>query len=145
MAGTGASDAPAARSPTMMRRRLGAALRTLRAESNKTFDDVAEHLERSQSWLSRVESGHIGIRNRELRDLLNLYEVRDSMLRSRLEALADSGRRRGWWSDYTNTLSPAFGRFIGFEADASLIRTYEDRVVPGLLQHPDYMSSLQHL
>ena len=75
-------------SPTVRRRRLGLILRGLRERAGLTGDEVAAAMERSGSWVSRVETGRVGLRARDLADLLSLYRVEDSAVRSQLQALA---------------------------------------------------------
>ncbi len=99
-------------------------------------------MERSGSWVSRVETGRVGLRARDLADLLSLYHVEDSAVRSQLEALAREGKRRGWWSRYADTVSVPYATYIGFEADAAMLLSYEATVVNGLLQTEDYARAL---
>jgi hypothetical protein len=51
-------------------------------------------------------------------------------------AFAREARRRGWWTRYTDVLGS--GTYIGLEAEASAIHSYESQFVPGLLQTEDY-------
>jgi transcriptional regulator with XRE-family HTH domain len=129
-------------SPTVQRRRLGLALRTLRQARGLTGEQAGERVERSASWISRVEGGRIGIRGRDLRDLLDLYEVDDAARRAELLDLAERGRARSWWSEYTGSISEAYATFIGFEDEATRFESYEPMVVPGLLQLESYARAL---
>jgi transcriptional regulator with XRE-family HTH domain len=129
-------------SPTVQRRRLGLALRTLRQARGLTGEQAGERVERSASWISRVEGGRIGIRGRDLRDLLDLYEVGDAARRAELLDLAERGRARSWWSEYTGSISEAYATFIGFEDEATRFESYEPMVVPGLLQLESYARAL---
>jgi transcriptional regulator with XRE-family HTH domain len=129
-------------SPIAQRRRLGRLLRSLREQVGRTGEDAAAAVERSASWLSRIESGQSALRLRELRDLLQLYGLTDQARITELEGLANAGRQRGWWSRYGDVIPGAFARYIGLEADAIAISTFEDRVIPGLLQSPGYMRAL---
>jgi len=129
-------------SPTGARRRLGLRLRRLRDDVGITGEEAAAAVDRSASWISRIESGQSGLRARELRDLLDLYRVDDDTQRADLEALAETGRRRAWWSKYTESLPQPLVRYIGFEAEARSIIVYQDTVVPGLLQTTEYMTEI---
>lgn len=129
-------------SPTVQRRRLGLALRSLRQERGLTGEQVGERVERSASWISRVEGGRIGIRGRDLRDLLDLYQVDDAARRAELLSLAERGRARSWWSEYSGSISEAYATFIGFEDEATRFESYEPMVVPGLLQLESYARAL---
>jgi hypothetical protein len=107
-----------------------------------TGEQVGERVERSASWISRVEGGRIGIRGRDLRDLLDLYEVDDAARRDELLSLAEKGRARSWWSEYSGSISEAYATFIGFEDEATRFDSYEPMVVPGLLQQESYARAL---
>jgi transcriptional regulator with XRE-family HTH domain len=128
-------------SPTMLRRQLGAELRRLRDRAQRTVADVAGELGWSESKLSRIETASTGIRNPDLERLLNVYGVADKE-RTRLLALAGQARQRAWWEAYGDVLPGAYETFIGFEAEASAIFTYEVQVVPGLLQTAEYASAV---
>lgn len=129
-------------SPTVRRRRLGLILRELRERRTMTGEEVGLAVERSASWLSRVETGRVGLRVRDLRDLLDVYEVDDLKLRGELEDLAREGKQRGWWSRYADTISGPYATYIGFEAEASALLIYEPTVVHGLLQTEDYARAI---
>jgi transcriptional regulator with XRE-family HTH domain len=129
-------------SPTLRRRRLGHALRDLREQAGLTGDQAGAVVERSGSWVSRVESGRVGLRVRELRDLLARYGVDDLQRRQELEELAVEGKQRGWWSKYADVLAEQYLTYIGLEAEARSILIYEDRLVPGLFQTEDYCRAI---
>ena len=128
-------------SPTLLRRQLGAELRRLRERTHRTVADVAGGLGWSQSKLSRIETAHIGIRGDDLARLLDEYGVGDKE-RSRLLALRGQARQRAWWEAYGDALPDAYETLIGFEAEASVISTYEAQVVPGLLQTDEYAKAV---
>ncbi|WP_433511086.1 helix-turn-helix domain-containing protein [Nonomuraea sp. CA-143628] len=102
-----------------------------------TADAVAERLEYDQSWVSRIESGRRGIRVNDLRALLDVYEIHGSA-REELLLLARQARQRGWWHSYGDVIPEWFQVFVGLEAEASELRSYEPELVPGLLQTPNY-------
>src|SRR5262245_49961236 len=125
-------------SPTVRRRRFGLILRGLREKARLTGEEVGAAIERSGSWVSRVETGRVGLRGRDLNDLLELYQVEDQALSDELLALAREGKQRGWWSKYADTLSGPYATYIGFESEASELLVYETLVVHGLLQTEEY-------
>jgi transcriptional regulator with XRE-family HTH domain len=130
-------------SPTMLRRQLGAELRRIRDRAQRTVASVAEQIGWSESKLSRIETASTGVRNADLDRLLDAYGVDDAE-RARLRALAAQSRQRAWWEAYGDALPDAYETFIGFEAEATSIRTYEAQVVPGLLQTAEYASAVMH-
>jgi transcriptional regulator with XRE-family HTH domain len=131
-------------SPTVRRRRLGLILRNLRERQGLTGEQVGAAVERSGSWVSRVETGRVGLRGRDLADLLDVLGVSDPAVREDLAALAREGKQRGWWSKYADSLSGPYATYIGFEAEAAKLQVYETLTVHGLLQTEDYARALFH-
>ncbi|MGH3321645.1 MAG: helix-turn-helix domain-containing protein [Streptosporangiaceae bacterium] len=129
---------PTGSTPTVRRRRLGAELRRLREGAGLTCDMVGEQLERAGSTISRIENGRVGIRARDVLDMLDLYDMGDKKTRDALAALARDSRKRGWWRTYGDVVSDPYGDYIGLESDAVSVRSYESQLVPGLLQTESY-------
>ncbi len=132
------------RSPTVRRRRLGMELRRLRESAGLMIEDVARHLECSMSRVSRIETGKSVARIRDVRDMMDLYHLVDEARRDELLTLAKEAQQRGWWADYESVLSagPGLDTYVGLEASASSIRTYQTHLVPGLLQTEEYARAL---
>lgn len=126
---------PVKPSPTTLRRQLGAELRRLR--SDRTVADVAAQLGWSESKLSRIETAHTGIRPKDLDRLLEAYGLAEDV-RARIRALAGQARQRAWWEAYGDVLPNAYETYIGFEAEAIGILTFEALLIPGLLQTDEY-------
>jgi hypothetical protein len=70
--------------------------------------------------------------------MLAMYEVTDPGARKVLVDMAREGHRKGWWSIYEDVLPSGFDIYVGLEAEASGLRSYESYVVHGLLQTTDY-------
>ncbi|MFG2990912.1 helix-turn-helix domain-containing protein [Streptomyces sp. NPDC048257] len=121
--------------PTVSRRRLGAELRRLREISGMTTQQVATRLLISQPKISLLENGRRLIKPRDVRDLCELYGVRDQLRVGRLMQMAGESDRQGWWNAYDDI---PYGPYIGLETEAAAIRCYESQVIPGLLQTPAY-------
>ncbi|HET9138006.1 helix-turn-helix transcriptional regulator [Actinophytocola sp.] len=121
-------------SPTVRRRRLASELRRLREAARLTIDEVGEKLECSASKISRIETGHVGVTPRDVRDMLELYALPEDQ-REVLVQLAREARKKGWWHAYNEVFT---GAFVGLESDASSLRAYQALLVPGLLQTEDY-------
>lgn len=125
-------------SPTMRRRQLGMELRRLREAADKTIEEVAKHIGRASSTVSRIETGKGGARPAHVRAMLDLYGMPEGPEREALLALAKDGQRKGWWSEFDDVLSVDFDRYLGYEGGAASLRVYENRLVHGLLQTADY-------
>src|SRR5580693_5292206 len=74
--------------PTVPRRLLGAQLRRLREERGITLEDAGEVIRASGSKMSRLETGRVGFKDRDIADLLTFYEVSDEQQRAALHQLA---------------------------------------------------------
>ncbi|WP_216205976.1 helix-turn-helix domain-containing protein [Amycolatopsis aidingensis] len=120
--------------PTVRRRRLATELRRLREAADMTIDEVGEKLECSASKISRIETGHVGVTPRDVRDMLELYGVSGDD-REALVQLAREARKQGWWHAYKEVFN---GTFVGLEADASSLQAFQALLVPGLLQTEQY-------
>ncbi|RJL32673.1 XRE family transcriptional regulator [Bailinhaonella thermotolerans] len=68
--------------------------------------------------------------------LLDVYQV-DAGDRSELLELARTGRRKGWWTAYGDLL-PEYATYIGLEAEATFIRSFDAVTINGLMQTEDY-------
>ncbi|MFY1634781.1 helix-turn-helix domain-containing protein [Solwaraspora sp. WMMB335] len=117
---------------------LGAQLRRLRESQGVSREAAGWHIRASESKISRMELGRVGFKERDVTDLLTLYGVTDSRERSALLGLARQANTPGWWHRYGDILPSWFQSYLGLEAAAKMIRSYEVQFVPGLLQTPGY-------
>jgi len=122
------------RSPTIRRRRLGVELRRHREAARVTIDMVAERLGCSTSKVSRIETGHTSATPGDVSAMMDIYGVSDEA-KLELVQIAREARQKGWWHPFSTVLT---GAYVGLEAAARLVRTYESQVVPGLLQSEEY-------
>lgn len=126
--------------PTLRRRRLGAELKRCREAAGLTQENVSRHFEWHAAKVTRIETARVAVTPRDVKDLLALYGVDDSEYREALMTLARQSREKTWWTDYRDLMRP--GNFVGLEAEASSMRTWEPIVLPGLLQTEAYMRAL---
>lgn len=126
--------------PAVRRRKLGAELRALRARAGLKSGEAARLVGWHQSKVSRIETGRSGVKPTDVELLLDAYDVRDAELRELLVMLAgsDDNGRHHWWHAYRGLLPSTYSDFISLESQASVMRTLENSVVPGLLQTPEY-------
>ena len=137
--------APAAGGPTAVRIMLGAQLRRLREAKRITLEDAGYVIRASGSKMSRLETGRVGFKPRDIADLLTLYGVTDDQERATLQELARQASTRGWWHDYADIVPAWFEPYVGLEEAAASIRCFEIQLVPGLLQTPGYARAIATL
>lgn len=126
-------------SPSLRRRRLAAELRRLRDEAGLSTTDAARKLGWQVSRLSRIENRQSSVAGPDLRKLLEAYSVDDDgEYRDYLAQLAARVNQRGWWQKYAGLIGGEYADLISLEEEARAIRTYEQELVPGLLQTPGY-------
>lgn len=126
-------------SPAVQRRRLRAELRRARLDAGLTQEQVASAMDWSLSKLIRIENGSVGISTNDLKAILQHYKITDEDHTAELLALSKASRERSWWSTYRDSISKRLIQLIEYENAAYISRHYEDLVIPGLLQTPDYM------
>ncbi|MGI9099763.1 MAG: helix-turn-helix domain-containing protein [Solirubrobacteraceae bacterium] len=119
---------------TLRGRQLGAQLRELRSRAGLTGEEVAKRMERAHSTLSRWETGGLIPRVPDVYFMLDLYGVdgaeRDALLRS----VRGAREREDWEVDVAVEVVD----YAWMEGRAWKVETFQDSVVPGLLQTPDY-------
>jgi hypothetical protein len=123
---------------TVLRMLLGGQLRRMREAAGITPERAGYELRASRSKISRLENGRVGIKRRDMTDLLTLYGVTDEALRSRFLALVQQANAPDWWTKYTDILPDWFETYLGLEAAAATIRSFEVQFVHGLFQTEDY-------
>ena len=126
------------RSPTVHRLRLGSQLHRLRTAAGVSSDEAARAIRGSRSKISRLENGRVGFKERDVDDLLNLYDVTDLDLRATLKALLRRANAPGWWTPFADVTAGWFEEYLGLETAASVIRTFEMQFMHGLFQTPEY-------
>ncbi|MEV4642803.1 helix-turn-helix transcriptional regulator [Actinoplanes sp. NPDC049548] len=119
-------------------------MRKLRTQHDPplTLDDVAKHMEWSQSKVSRIERGLIGVHPRDVRALATFYGTDDQDVVDTMVRLATAGRRRNDWHQYTDVLPRQFATYLGLEPEAQSLHSWEPNFVPGLLQTEAYARAL---
>lgn len=128
-------------SPTVRRRRLAAELRRLRAAREVTQQQAAGHLGCTQAKIGRFETAKRSPSIGDVTALLDFYRVNGAE-REQLLNLARDARKRGWWHSYSDVLPEWYETYVGLEAEASSIHTYESEAIPGLLQTEEYAHAI---
>jgi Domain of unknown function (DUF5753)/Helix-turn-helix domain len=129
----------------ILRMLLGTQLRRLREAAGVTPERAGYEIRASRSKISRMETGHVGFKSRDITDLLTLYGASDEQVRARLLAMAQQASRPDWWSQYGDILPGWFENYLGLESVSSTIRTFELQFVHGLFQTQDYARAVTRL
>ncbi|MFD7002364.1 DUF5753 domain-containing protein [Streptomyces mirabilis] len=129
---------------TVLARKLGGELLTLRDTAGLTQPQAAEALSATAAKVAKMERGWVPFRDPDIQILCDLYGVTDPKVVERLLNLAkaDRGRRKakGWWNQYPELRSLV--EYVALEDISTGIRTWQGAFVPGLLQTPDYARAL---
>lgn len=129
-------------SSTVRRILLGSLLRRLRESHGVSMKDAGYHIRATESKISRMETGKVSFKERDVADLLTFYGVGESPVRDQVLDLVREANTLGWWHSYGAVLPSWFEAYIGLESAASVVRTYEVQFVPGLLQCPEYVCAV---
>jgi hypothetical protein len=128
--------------PTARRIIVGAQLKRLRDQANVTRAAAGYHIRGSESKISRMESGKVGFKIRDVEDLLTLYGEHDEARRAQVVEIATRSNEQGWWQRSGDAVPEWFSEFVGLESAAERIQIYELLFVPGLLQTEDYARAI---
>ncbi len=122
---------------TLPQRQLARTLRQLREEAGLTQEEAAPELDWSTSKLGRIENAQQGVDVHGVRSMLDLYGVGGERWNEIIELVREARKKDRWH---------AYGRgdqgYLGLEADARVVHSYQLAHVPGLLQTEDYMRTL---
>ena len=136
-------DAPV--EATVLRMMLGSQLRRLREAADITPERAGFEIRASRSKISRLETGRVKLKARDVKDLLTLYGVTDETAQAKILSLVKQSNTADWWSKYSDILPGWFEVYLGFESAASTIRSFEIQFVPGLFQTEDYARAVTRL
>jgi hypothetical protein len=98
---------------------------------------VAAALKWSASKISRYERARTSLRPKEVERLLDYYEITGHR-REILLGLAEDAAQKGWWEEFSDSISEEYQQFIGLEYEASSMSIWHVDVVTGLLQPEAY-------
>jgi transcriptional regulator with XRE-family HTH domain len=129
-------------SSTVRRILLGSTLRRLREGRGVSMREAGYHIRNTESKISRMETGKVSFKERDVEDLLTLYGVIAAKDRDQVLDLVREANTLGWWHAFSEVLPGWFEAYVGLEAAAAVVRTYEVQFIPGLLQCADYMRAV---
>jgi transcriptional regulator with XRE-family HTH domain len=123
-------------SPTVRRLQLGRELRRLRERAGVARDAAAAELECDVSKISKLETGKQTLQAAEVRALLQLYGAAADESEQVL-AVAREARRRE-----PHRVPEWVRAYVGLEAEAVEINTWDVELVPGLFQTEEYIRAV---
>jgi len=132
--------------PNVHRRRLGSALRSLRAAAGLGMEDAARQLGLpGKPALSKIENGKQRVTGLGLTAFFQIYGVDDEDTRTKIRAMASlaaSGKRTNLIDEYKQAIrTHEFEDYLHLEDMASRAESYL-HVIPGLLQTEKYATAI---
>lgn len=132
-------------SPTVSRVMLGSQLQRLREAAGVSPEQAGYEIRGSRSKISRMENGRVRFKERDVADLLSLYGITDEHTRDGVLSLVKQANSAGWWSKYGDVTEDWFEAYLGLEAAATIIRSFELQFVHGLFQTEAYARAVTRL
>ena len=124
--------------PSVRRLILGSQLRRLREQAGISCAEAGYSIRGSASKISRMETGRISFKERDVDDLLTLYGLSEADERAQLMSLVAQTKQTGWWHRFNDQMPKWFEDYVGLEEAAARIQSWELQFIPGLLQTEDY-------
>lgn len=118
-------------------RALGAELRAIREQSQRSLADVASAIQWNVSTLSRLERGQRHISPEAVMRLAVVYKL-PSERRDELVAMARRPAALGWWDRPPAGVPAPLSALASYEYEATRITDWSPGIIPGLLQTPEY-------
>ncbi|WP_280267591.1 helix-turn-helix domain-containing protein [Nocardia wallacei] len=138
-------DADRRADPNALRFLIGRELRDARERAKKSQREAAEVLDCTQTKINYLESGRNQQHPEEIKALLNFYAGStriDQVHIERLASLAAQADQSSWLAPFGDVFPNWFKIFVGLEGLATRVFTYEQTLLPGQLQTPEYASAL---
>ncbi|MGW4324539.1 helix-turn-helix domain-containing protein [Nocardia sp. NPDC004573] len=121
---------------------LGRQLRELRISSGVSAEYARDAIGVGKQTLWRMETGQpVRLNPLFVERLCKVYGASDE-LTSVLLGLTAEASRSGWWHAYGDTIPAHFDLFVGLEAAANRIFSYQTTLLPGLLQTAEYRRAM---
>lgn len=124
---------------TLPRRQLGRYLTDWRSRAGLSVVKAAELLEMATSSLYRLEHGEVArVDFRRIEAACDLYGVPDD-LKAAFVGLAKQASVKSWWHEFGDLVPKDLDIYMGLEAAAVELHSYQPELIPGLLQTEDYL------
>jgi transcriptional regulator with XRE-family HTH domain len=131
----------ASSSPTALKRWIAYELRRLREARGRTRQEAATRLGRTVAQIGHLETGRNLPSAGDVEVLLNWYGHPDRVEFFR-DLLKQAKKGRDWWVGLADAVPDYFALFLGLEASAAQVQSYDCQVVPGILQTPAYAQAI---
>ncbi|MGH8876428.1 MAG: DUF5753 domain-containing protein, partial [Stackebrandtia sp.] len=105
--------------------------------------EAAQTVDRTQSWLSKMEGGDVSLSAASVRLLLMGYDrPKDEV--EEWAALARQANERGWWEteEYKSVVLDDFSEYLSVEAAVTRMSFFDIQLLPGVVQTSDYAKAL---
>lgn len=104
-----------------------------------TIVAAADLLQWGKSTLEPGQSDRVRIV--DVRELCTIYGF-DEAMTTAMVGLAPQAAVKSWWHEFGDLIPENFSIYLGLEAGARGLTTYQPDLVPGLLQTPEYARAL---
>lgn len=118
-------------------------LESIREQRGLTIHSVASAIGIGLRTMQRIENGPNRISKGNLAKLCDHYDV-DEETRADLTVLRNLARRRAWWDEHGDVMSPVYAEHCELEQQATGI-DISHVMVPGVFQTPGYAEHVQRL
>ncbi|MET7770257.1 Scr1 family TA system antitoxin-like transcriptional regulator [Nocardia sp. NPDC005366] len=128
-------------SPTVAGWELVLRIRQRVNELGLTSRQIQKTLGIGPTYWSQITNYKGVLTENKLAALADLLEFPAEQRRELLE-LRGLAKERGWWNRYSTLFDEGTLRYLGLEAGATHLKSYESSVIPALLQTEDYIRAL---
>lgn len=128
-------------SPAVLKRWIALELKHLRKQAGLKQKDAAARLDRSQQHVGYLESARNLPSAGDLELLLGLYGMQDRIEFMR-ELLSAAKKGKNWWTSLSSAVPRWFDLFLGLEAGADELSSFDAQLILGLLQTPGYAEAV---
>ncbi|MFI5776351.1 helix-turn-helix domain-containing protein [Nocardia sp. NPDC051570] len=121
---------------------MAALLRKLREDAGVSAEEAYRTISVSKHTLWRMETGQMTkYAPHTVKALCELYRATADDTQVAM-VLAEESKVKSWWLAFDDTMPAGFAYFIGLEEAADRIWTYQNTLLPGLVQTADYRRAL---
>lgn len=131
----------ASNSPTALKRWIAFELRRLREASGRTRQEAADRLGRALAQIGHLETGRNLPSAGDVEVLLTWYGHPERIAFFR-DLLRRARKGRDWWIGFGDAVPQYFALFLGLEASAVQVQSYDGLVLPGIVQTPAYARAI---